>query len=46
MFDFTANQSLALEAEIKELQKKIREHVGIVPSEWYDRLDQLEMKRK
>ena len=43
--EFSANNSLAIEAEIKALQKKIREHIGIVPSEWYDRLDQLEMMR-
>lgn len=43
--EFSANNSLAIEVEIKALQKKIREHVGFVPSDWYDRLDQLEMMR-
>lgn len=43
MTEFTANSSLHIQAEIKQLEKQIRNSVGIVPANVYDRLDQLQL---
>lgn len=42
--EYSANQILVLESRKKKLEKMIRNHVGIVPQEWYDELNRVEMK--
>lgn len=40
--EFNAHKALKIEAEIKAVKDQIRNYVGIVPAELYDRLDALE----
>lgn len=42
--EFEVNNVLTIQAEIKKLEKQIRNSVGFVPSYVYDRLDDLQMK--
>lgn len=43
--EFQANNSLALEIEIKNVQQEIRNYCGIVPQELWNKLDTLERQQ-
>tara|TARA_Y100000034_G_C6602001_1_gene261928 strand:+ start:385 stop:549 length:165 start_codon:yes stop_codon:yes gene_type:complete len=42
--EFSANQIFALKAQKKEIEYKIKNHVGIVPASWHDELFKIEVK--
>jgi hypothetical protein len=42
--EFSANSILNVQRQISEIKDNIKNHVGIVPSAWYDQIDVLEIQ--